>query len=75
MSAIDLNKVLGLVERAAFKGYYDAGTGYIYPDFKPKAIKFISEISDQISGATITPEMALVKAYNFGIESYLEKTT
>ena len=75
MNALDLNKVLGLVERAAYKGYTDAGTGFIHSEFSAKASNFIEDISKRIYGGTMSPEMAVIKAYNFGIDSYLEKST
>jgi hypothetical protein len=74
MNTIDLNKVLGLVERAAFKGYYDAGTGFIHSDFKPKAIDFIKDIEKRISGGTLSPEIAVIKAYDFGFQASLVST-
>lgn len=73
MSNLDLNKVLGLVEKAAYKGYTQNSYGFIHPEFQPKAIDFMKDISKRISGGTMSPEMAVIKAYNFGLDSYLEK--
>jgi hypothetical protein len=75
MNCLDLNKVLGLVEKAAYKGYYDAGTGFIDSEFAPKVIPFINYISKRISGGTMSPEMAVIKAYNFGIDYCLCRST
>lgn len=73
MNALDLGKILGLVKKAAIKGYVDAGSGFIYPEIPIKIESYAKELENRIIGGTLSPEMAVIKAYDYGAQAYLDK--
>ena len=73
MNFTDLNRVLGLVKKAAFSGYVNAGTGFVDSEFPIKLNTFLKDTETRIIGGTLMPEMSVIRAYEFGFKSYLEK--
>lgn len=69
---VDMQKVLGLVRNAVYKGYFAFSDGY-YPENFPSLVNnFVDQTVRQIDGGTLAVEMAVVKAYEFGRKSYAE---
>lgn len=73
MDTLDVTKILVLVRKAAVKGYTDTAYGYLHSDFQPKLDLFTKDIHKRIIGGTMAANLAVIKAYDFGRQAYLEK--